>query len=128
MRLVTVRQLIVAAGCLLFAGSAPGQVTTATLYGIGRDQTRLFLPGASVTAIHEGTGATRTAVTNEAGEFALTALSSGPYTIKIELQGFKTQISRGIQLGSGQVARQTFDLELGAVAETVTVEGVAPLI
>src|SRR5262249_24889749 len=101
---------------------------TATLYGIVRDQSGSFLPGASVTAIHEATAATRTTVTNSAGEFALTALPSGPYTIRIELQGFKTQISRGIQLGSGQVARQTFDLELGAVAETVTVQGIAPLI
>src|SRR5262249_16823419 len=121
-------QLILAACCLLFVTAAHGQVTTATLYGIVRDQSGSILPGASVTAIHEGTATTRTTVTNDAGEFALAALPSGPYTIKIELQGFNTHMSRGIQLGSGQVARETFDLELGTIAETVTVAGIAPLI
>ena len=44
------------------------------------------------------------------------------------MPGFKTYANEGIVLGAGQTVRQTFVLELGAVAETVTVAGVAPLI
>ena len=128
MRCLTLRRLIIVASCLLPVAPAFAQVTTATLYGIVRDQSGSFLPGATVTATHEGTGTSRTTATNGAGEFTLTALPTGPYTLKIELQGFKTQTTAGIRLTSGQTARQAFTMELGAVAETITVEGVAPLI
>ena len=37
-------------------------------------------------------------------------------------------MSKGLALGSGQTVRQTFGLELGTVAETVTVAGEAPVI
>ena len=56
------------------------------------------------------------------------ALPAGPYTVKIELTGFKVLQNRGMQLGAGQTVRQTFALEVGAMAETVTVAGEAPLI
>jgi hypothetical protein len=44
------------------------------------------------------------------------------------LTGFKSYTNQGIVLGSGQTVRQTFVLELGALAESVTVAGEAPLI
>ncbi len=48
--------------------------------------------------------------------------------MRIELTGFKTISQRGIQLGAGQTVRQTFTLEVGAMSETVTVTGEAPLV
>jgi len=62
---------------------------------------------------HEGTGLGRTGVTDERGEFVLTAFPSGTYTLRIELPGFKTFTSRGMQFGPGQTSRQTFQIELG---------------
>ena len=67
-------------------------------------------------------------MTDANGEFVLSALPAGPYTVKIELTGFKTLENRGMQLGAGQTVRQTFALEVGALAETVTVAGETPLI
>ena len=52
---------------------------------------------------------------------ALPALPAGPYAIKIELAGFKTYDSRGLSLSAGQTVRQTYSLEVGSLAETVTV-------
>ena len=66
------------------------QVTTATLYGVVRDSTASSLPGALVSVTNQGTGFSREAVTDTSGEFALTALPSGRYALRIELQGFKT--------------------------------------
>jgi len=128
MRLRTFRLLAIAVSCVVLAGPASAQVTTATLYGTVRDSSGSVLPGATVTVTHEGMGATRTIVTTDSGEFALAALPVGSYTLKIELQGFKAHVSRGLQLGSGQIARQSFSLELGALAESVMVEGIAPLV
>jgi outer membrane receptor protein involved in Fe transport len=104
------------------------QVTTATLYGVVRDSTGAVLPGASVTATHRGTNQSRDTLTDERGDFALPALPSGPYVVKIELPGFKTFINQGLELGAGQTVRQAFVLEVGQLAENITVAETAPLV
>jgi hypothetical protein len=104
------------------------QVTTATLIGLVRDASGAVIPGATVVASHEGTGVARESVTDARGEFVLSALPSGSYTVRIELSGFKTARTEGIQLGVGQTVRQPFTLEVGTLAETITVAGEAPLI
>jgi len=109
-------------------GTADAQVTTATLIGVVHDSSNAVIPGASVIATHEGTGVSREATTDANGEFVLSALPSGPYTVRIELTGFKATRNQGMQLGAGQTVRQTFTLEVGALAETVTVSGEAPLV
>jgi len=116
------------ASLLLSSAHARGQVTTATLYGVVRDSSGGILPGVNVTVTHQGTNLTRETVTDGRGEFALPALPAGPYAIKIELTGFKTYTSSGLKLGAGQEVRQTYPLEVGSLAETVTVVESAPLI
>src|SRR5881396_2012949 len=113
---------------LFLAVPARGQVTTATLYGVVQDTSGAILPGVSVTVTHQGTNLTRETVTDGRGEFALPALPAGPYAIRIELSGFKTYTSEGLKLGAGQEVRQTYALEVGALAETVTVVEQTPLI
>ena len=105
-----------------------GQVTTSTLVGLVRDTSNAVIPGATVVATNEGTGVSREGVTDVNGEFVFSALPNGLYTVKVELTGFKALEQRGMQLGAGQTVRQTFTLEVGALAETVTVSGEAPLI
>ena len=113
---------------LFFTVSAVAQVTTSTLVGLVRDSSNAVIPGATVVATHEGTGVAREGVTDANGEFVFSALPSGPYTVRVELTGFKTLQNQGMQLGAGQTVRQTFTLEVGTLAETVTVAGEAPLI
>ena len=121
---------IVAITCaLLFAIAAPhAQVTTATLLGAVRDSSGAVVPGATVVATNRGTGVPRETITDERGEFVLTALSTGSYSVTIALAGFKTYTNEGMTLGAGQSVRQTFTLEVGTVEETVLVAGEAPLI
>jgi hypothetical protein len=117
-----------ASALLMPASPLDAQVTTATLVGQLRDSSGAVIPGATVVATHEGTGVSREAVTDANGEFVLSALPSGPYTVKIELTGFRTMQNQGMQLGAGQTVRQTFTLEVGALQETVTVAGSSPLV
>lgn len=121
-------QMLWLAIIVLAAGPLHAQVTTATLVGLVRDSSGAVVPGASVVASHQGTGVSREATTDERGEFVISAMPTGPYSVRIALTGFKTYTNQGIQLGSGQTVRQTFTLELGTVEETVTVAGEAPLI
>ena len=113
---------------VLFASASSAQVTTATLVGQLRDTTGAVIPGATVVATHEGTGVARDAVTDVNGEFVMSALPAGSYTVKIELTGFKTLENKGMQLGAGQTVRQAFALEVGALEETVTVAGQSSLV
>jgi hypothetical protein len=122
------QQVLLMAALSLVSVSVNAQVTTATLVGLVRDNSAAVIPGASVLATHEGTGVAREGVSDANGEFVLAALPSGPYTVRIELSGFKTISQRGIQMGAGQTLRQSFTLEVGAMSETVTVTGEAPLV
>src|SRR5437762_7721332 len=120
---------VVFVAMLFLAGpEAHGQVTTATLYGVVQDTSGAILPGVSVTVAHQGTNLTRETVSDDRGEFALPALPAGPYAIRIELSGFKTYTSQGLILSAGQEVRQTYALEVGGLAETVTVVEHTPLV
>src|SRR5439155_22000594 len=55
------------------------------------------------------------------------ALQPGPYTVKTELDGFKTT-TRDVELQVQQTARVDFTLELGTLAEVATVTAVSPLV
>ena len=112
----------------LVPANARAQLTTGTLYGVVQDASGGILPGVTVTVTHQGTTLTRETVSDARGEFALPALPPGNYTIKIELSGFKTYENKALTLSAGQTVRQTFALEVGALAETVTVAEAAPLI
>ena len=121
---------VILSAAFVFVLAVPGfaQVTTSTLVGLVRDASNAVIPGATVVATHEGTGVSREGVSDGNGEFVFSALPAGPYTVKVELTGFKALQNRGMQLGAGQTVRQSFTLEVGALAETVTVAGEAPLI
>jgi hypothetical protein len=123
-----VRQVLFAAVTLAVSTPLSAQVTTATLYGVIKDPSGAVLPGVSITATHQGTGQSRSVVSDERGEFALPALPVGTYTLKLELPGFKTYTNQGMQLNSGQNVRQTFVLEVGQVSENITVAETAPLV
>jgi outer membrane receptor protein involved in Fe transport len=120
--------ILVSFTLLLSAAALQAQVTTATVYGVVRDATGAVMPGASVTATNQGTNLSRETISDERGEFALPALPTGRYALKIELQGFKTYTNQGLDLAAGQTVRQTYVLEIGQLSENITVAESAPLV
>src|SRR5215813_11144690 len=122
------RQLLWASILIFAATASQAQVTTATFYGTVTDPSGALIPGATVTLSHQGTGITTTKTTDEAGSFVFDFLRVGSYALTIEVAGFKTYRSSGIELTAGQQIRQTFRLDVGAVSETVQVEASAPLV
>src|SRR5438046_894658 len=107
---------IVLGSCLVF-----GQGATATISGVVRDATGALVPGVGVTAKQTDTGLTRTAVSDEYGGYKIQTLPVGPYELTAELPGFKHQVRRGINLVVGQDAVVNLTLEVGSLAEQVTV-------
>ena len=112
--------LMAVALCLALVAVQPptqAQVTTATVYGRVIDPSGAVIPGASVAASSEATGAEFSTVTGAGGEFTLTFLPAGTYTLAITAEGFKSYLETGLTLASGQRHNRDYGLELGATAE-----------
>ena len=92
------------------------------------DESKAAMPGVSVTARNEETGAPRTVVTDDTGRYRMPALPTGRYTITVALSGFRTEERSGIQISVGQEATLDFQLQLSTVEETVTVTGTSPMV
>ena len=112
---------------LLVATNAWSQ-STAQINGAVADSSGAVLPGATVVAINIDTGFRRDVVTDDKGSFTLSNLPIGPYRLEVTLSGFRTYVQTGIvlQVNANPVFKAT--MELGEVAETVTVVGVSPLV
>src|SRR6266849_7408151 len=120
------RILLVGSTWLLLCAPCVAQ-TLGTITGEVRDSTGLVVPGATVTVVNKSTNATRTTSSNAVGLFDFPAWPPGTYTVKSELEGFKTA-TRDIELQVQQTARVNFTLELGTLNETTMVTGVSPLV
>ncbi len=77
--------------CLVFLSiAAIAQSNTASIVGVVKDPSGALVPGATVTATNRATGITRNTKSSDSGEFALTNLAPGSYSLRIEAGGFKT--------------------------------------
>ena len=114
---------------LLFSASiAWAQVTTANLSGTVQDTSNSVIPGAEVTLTNDDTGLIYNTTSGADGDFLFSVLPTGTYTLGIQTAGFKAYEATGITLAASQNIRQQHTLEVGALTETVTVEGAPPLI
>jgi Carboxypeptidase regulatory-like domain len=119
--------LIAVAFSIALHASASAQVTTADILGRVVDSSGAVLPGVTVTVEHVGTHVTRVVPTNESGDYTVTLLPIGRYTVKIELQGFSTQ-NATLDLAAGDRTRLDVKMQIGAVAENVLVTAESPLV
>jgi hypothetical protein len=115
------RALIIACLPLALAASAAAQ-DSGTVSGTVVDAANQVVPGATATLTNEATGDSRTTASNERGVFSFRAVPPGAYTVKIELQGFRSyEQKKNIVNASGHLDVGTLKLEIGAVSEVVTV-------
>jgi hypothetical protein len=111
---------------LLFPRFLCGQSTTASLTGRITDSRRTLISSATVQVTNTSTGITYQGVTNEAGIYYVSDLPPGRYRIEVEKIGFISVIESGIILHVQDALEVNFEMELGSVSESVTVEGSAP--
>ena len=115
------------AATLILALPAVGAAQEVVITGTVTDATGGVLPGVTVTAVHEATGNTFVAVTDERGIYRIPARVGG-YRLTAELSGFTTVTRSGITLLVGQTANVPLQMTVSGVAETVTVTSEAPLL
>ena len=92
----------------------------AEIVGTVTDTTGAVVPGATVEVREDSTGGTRTTRTDAAGQFRLSAVSAGAYTVKVSSAGFKIA-SQGLTLHARDRAVLSANLSVGNVTETVEV-------
>ncbi|HEV8319698.1 MAG TPA: carboxypeptidase-like regulatory domain-containing protein, partial [Vicinamibacterales bacterium] len=126
MRWIPVRVL----ACLLvaMAGTARAQVGTGQLTGTVTDAGGAAVPGATITAIHVDTAASRRTVSSSAGVYTLAGLPPGLYRIGVELVGFQTVRREGIRIETGKTITLDFALTVGEITESLTVTADAPVL
>jgi hypothetical protein len=122
------RLLIFLGIVLLVASSLTAQLSTGNIYGKVVDKSGEALPGVTVTLTGSLTGAVPFVTTAE-GSFRFISLApAGDYSLKAELQGFKTTTRGNILIVSGSNVDLTLTLEQGTLSEEVTVTAVTPII
>ena len=102
------------------------QANNAILVGVISDSTGAFLPGATVTATHVATNTSVDILTDERGQYRTPPLRIGDYELTVRLDGFRTFVRRGVVLNIGDVRNVDVTLDIGAIAETVTVDATPP--
>ena len=126
---MTIRLGAIAGLCVLVAMNvdARGQGFQGGIRGAVHDPGGV-IPGAEVTLTNEGTGVSRSTATNGAGEYSFPNLDPGTYTLKAALTGYRTYQQTAIRVGTQQFLTLDITLDVGQVAETISVTAATPLI
>lgn len=116
--------ILLAAGFPLY-----GQLQLSTIRGSVTDGTSSAVAGARVTVTDLKTNVTgRTAEANADGNFEFPDLVAGVYRVTIEAAGFKAFVADNVILEGSQIRRIDATLEIGQIAEKITVEaGATPI-
>ncbi len=125
MRCPTILLLILCAA----VGNVSAQITSGSMSGTVVDSSDQLVPGADVIITNEQTGEIRRTVTNDIGAFAFPALQPGPYTVRAELAGFRPiEVKANMVLSNNRLAMPPLRLEVGSLAEAVTVSAVGEVV
>lgn len=103
------------------------QSTNASLTGRVTDPAKALIVDAKVSAVSAGTNVRYETATNGSGEYYLANLPPSSYRVEIEKPGFKKIVKPDVVLHVQDALEINFEMTLGSVSETVTVEAGAPL-
>ena len=114
---------------LLSTAASAQQASSSGIAGVVRDASGGVLPGVTVEAASPALiEKVRSVVSDGEGRFNIVDLRPGTYTVTFTLASFSTFKREGIELPSGFTATVNAEMKVGALEETVTVTGAAPLV
>jgi carboxypeptidase family protein/TonB-dependent receptor-like protein len=112
---------------IVFAMTSFGQ-TFGEITGSVTDASGAAIPGAEVSVTNAAAGVTRTVQTNESGNYSVPFLTPGPYDLTAKSDGFKIVSTPGLIVQVGDVQQVNFQLEVGAVTESIEVSAAAQML
>jgi len=102
------------------------QTTAGSIVGTVTDPSSAVIAGATITVTNMDTSIAVKTTTDASGEYVVTPLNVGRYTVTVEATGFKRSVRSDIQLNVQDRLRVDAKLEVGAVTDTVEVAAAAP--
>jgi hypothetical protein len=121
--------------CLLWALSfglvstwSWSQTQLGTVFGTITDPMGAVIPGAQVTVSSVSTGSKRDAFTDTKGQYYVVGLPTGKYTVRIDKEGFQTEIRDGIAISPAAAIAINLTLHVGTVPQQVTASADVPTI
>jgi len=116
--------------CLLLflslAAAGRSQVNTGDILGTVTDSTGALVQGASVIVTNIETHETRQAQSNASGDYLVTLLPAGHYSVTVNSASFKKFVQSDIALSAGDRRRTDAVLTLGESSQTVEVDNAPP--
>ncbi|MGH7449487.1 MAG: carboxypeptidase-like regulatory domain-containing protein, partial [Longimicrobiales bacterium] len=115
---------IIRAACLVLAvclgahAQSIGRIT-----GTVTDASGLAVAEAAVEIVNAETGESRAVVTNASGTYSVSPLPVGTYRVRVRKEGFKVSTRNDVRVDVNSTATIDVRLEVGNVAESITVEG-----
>lgn len=100
---------------------AAAQEPFGSIEGTVSDAQGAVVPNATVTVRNLSTNATRTATSNESGQYRILQLQPGFYEVRVTGDNFKQSVFESVQIQVGQTAAVDAALEVGGASEVVTV-------
>src|SRR5438046_3194404 len=115
------RLLVAATLITVLSMTASAQRITGTLRGLVNDPNGAAVTGATITATNQQTGVTEHTVSTSTGSYEFPTLLPGPYTVSTQSQGFRENVTKGINVSANSVTDNNVTLSVGANSETVEV-------
>src|SRR6185312_11684823 len=113
---------------LCFTAFAFGQESRSTLTGHVSDPSGAGIPDTTIQIANTQTGVVTNAKSNSAGDYTVPFLQPGTYRVDASRAGFNKYTHSGLVLQAEQTVTENIKMNVGAVSETVTVEGATPLV
>jgi Carboxypeptidase regulatory-like domain/TonB dependent receptor/TonB-dependent Receptor Plug Domain len=110
------------------APHAAAQTVAGQISGLVTDPSGSAIAGASVVVTDVERNVNFRTESNESGFYVVTPLPPGRYRLRAEKQGFRAHLLESVPIATQQKAEVNISLQVGAVSESVTVEGGAQLV
>src|SRR5260370_40964686 len=110
------------------ASSAYGQVESGRFVGRITDAQGASVAHAIVKATNSGTNIVQSAITDSSGDFVITPVAAGVYSLSVTATGFQTINASNIEVQVGQIVREDLELKVGEATTTVEVYTDVPLL
>ena len=104
------------------------QTVDTAIVGTVTDNTGSVIPSATVTITDPATGRVKNVITSSIGEYSITYLRPGNYSVKVSANGFSTYEQKSIVLQINQQTKVNVVLQVGGAEQTVEVQASQPLL
>ena len=113
---------------ILISAPLAAQESRGAIDGIVKDTSGALLPGVTLTVKNVETNVTAMSVSDSKGAYHVSHLNPGTYSVEAGLDGFKTEVRKGIAVHVGATVTVDFKMEQGALSEVIQVTASTPLL